>query len=90
MKRLKISLAAIAFFVTIGGVSAAKIATMDLNTYYPVKTGTNTFDWETINPGNFECTNGAAACTSYQAETPPAPNTIPAGYIANGKVLKPL
>lgn len=90
MKHLKISLAAVAFFLTIGVVSAAKWATMDQQTYYPVKTGATTYDWEAINPANFQCVTGTAGCSGYTADAPPPANQIPAGYTANGKVLQPL
>ena len=62
-----------------------------LNTYYPVKTTGNNFTWEQINPDDYNCVSGTAACSSYQAATPPADNTLPSGYSSTSHVreIKP-
>ena len=62
-----------------------------LNTYYPVKTTGNNFTWEQINPDDYNCVSGTAACAPYQAATPPADNTLPSGYSSTSHVreIKP-
>lgn len=87
MKNFKLLLA---LAVVLGAGSAfttAKDST--LNTYYPVRTSGSNFTWQQIDPADYNCVPGAAGCAGFQAETPPAANTIPSGYSATNEVRVP-
>ncbi|EJL74380.1 hypothetical protein [Chryseobacterium populi] len=100
MKNLKATLGAAAVTLVIGAAAMSftmndsKVNANDdhkkvLNTYYPVRTGPSTFSWQQINLNDYECVAGAAGCAGFNADTPPAPNTIPAGYTQTNMVLQP-
>ncbi|MEB0261821.1 hypothetical protein [Mucilaginibacter sp. 10I4] len=91
MKNLKqIALGLLVGAMAIGFSAFANANHKLLNTYYPVKTTGSNFSWQQINPNDYQCVSGAAACSSYQSATPPADNRIPSGYAKTNQVLQPL
>lgn len=93
MKTLKIAVAALVIAGgTFGAFAFTKAEKSDnkvLNTYYPIKTGASTFHWEIVNPNDYNCDTGGAACAGYKATSAPADNIIPSGYTVNGMALVP-
>ena len=64
----------------------------NLFTYYAFTTDGINFDWTTTNLSldqNYSCTSVLSArCTSVQASSKPAVNTIPSGYSSEGTVYE--
>ncbi|SHM58784.1 hypothetical protein [Chryseobacterium polytrichastri] len=93
MKTLKIAVAALIIAGgTLGAFAFTKAEKSDkkvLNTYYPVKTAGSSFTWQQLNPADYECVSGGAACAGYIATSPPADNTIPTGYTTTNHALQP-
>ncbi len=58
------------------------------NTYYAVKSPDG-FSWRIVNPNDYNCDAGGAACAPYVANSAPADNTIPAGYTKDNMELVP-
>ncbi|MDB5122415.1 MAG: hypothetical protein JWP94_544 [Mucilaginibacter sp.] len=86
----KIALGLMVGAMAIGFSAFSNVTPNQLNTYYPVQTTGSNFSWQQVNPNDYGCVSGTAACSGYQSTTPPADNTIPSGYITTNQVLKPL
>jgi len=87
IKKMILGFAAVAMIVSFSAFKNSK-GNNRLNTYYPVETTTGHFSWQIVNTANYDCVPGAAACSSYEAETAPNPDVIPAGYEEDGFVLR--
>ena len=89
VQKMIMSFAAVALIVSFSAFTSTSNSKL-LHTYYPVETSAGQYSWQEINPANYNCVEGEAACDAYQSEsaTPPTANTIPTGYQADGFVLR--
>jgi hypothetical protein len=86
MKKIKMSLIAVAIIISVGASYAFSPRAHGFTTYYAVKTGPTTWTWQTSTSGLSCTTDLNISCTGYVGSQP-ADNTVPSGFTTDGHVF---
>ena len=90
MKKIKVSLMAVAAIASVVVAFAFSPKANNFETYYPYQTSPGHFAWETasfISTEGLECLSGSVGCAGFTG-TKPAADVIPNGYNTSSQIYR--